>query len=196
MITRKAAPGLAAGCTGRGQAGEPDALLRAGAGRARRAGRHAGGRAATSSPAASAKIGRELTSNPIVRKLTFTGIDRGRRQAAWPQCAPTHQEDVAWSSAATRRSSCSTTPTSTPPSRARWPASSATPARPASAPTASTVQAGVYDAFAEKLAAAVETLKVGNGIEEGVTHRAADQRRRRSTRSRSTSPTPSARAPR
>ena len=31
------------------------------------------------------------------------------------------------------------------------------------------VQDGVYDAFAEKLAAAVKKLKVGNGLEEGVT---------------------------
>ena len=31
------------------------------------------------------------------------------------------------------------------------------------------VQAGVYDAFAEKLTAAVKTLKTGNGMDEGVT---------------------------
>ena len=31
------------------------------------------------------------------------------------------------------------------------------------------VQAGIYDAFAERLAQAVAQLKVGNGMEEGVT---------------------------
>ena len=31
------------------------------------------------------------------------------------------------------------------------------------------VQSGVYDAFAEKLAAAVNKLRVGDGLEEGVT---------------------------
>ncbi len=43
------------------------------------------------------------------------------------------------------------------------------PARPACAPTACYVQDGVYDAFAEKLAAAVKKLKVGDGTEDGVT---------------------------
>ena len=46
-------------------------------------------------------------------------------------------------------------------------ASSATTARPASAPTGSTCRPGVYDAFAEKLAVAVEKLKVGDGLEDG-----------------------------
>ena len=40
------------------------------------------------------------------------------------------------------------------------------------------VQDGVYDAFAAKLKAAVEAMKVGNGMEPGVTPGAADQRRR------------------
>ena len=61
---------------------------------------------------------------------------RSRRQAAGA-CARRRSRRPAWSWAATRRSSCSTTPTSTPRCWARWPASTATPARPASAPTAS-----------------------------------------------------------
>ena len=40
------------------------------------------------------------------------------------------------------------------------------------------VQDGVYDAFAAKLKAAVEAMKVGNGMEPGVTPGPADQRRR------------------
>ena len=41
------------------------------------------------------------------------------------------------------------------------------------------VQDGVYDAFADKLVAAVEKLKVGNGVEAGVDAGAADRRRGR-----------------
>ena len=39
------------------------------------------------------------------------------------------------------------------------------------------VQAGVYDAFAEKLAAAVGKLAIGDGLTARRHHRAADQRR-------------------
>ena len=66
----------------------------------------------------SAKIGKLFCAHPKVRKLTFTGSTEvgphpagaGRRAGA---------EDARWSSAATRPSSSSTTPTSTPRSRAR-----------------------------------------------------------------------------
>ena len=95
-----------------------------------------------------AEIGGELTANPIVRKLTFTGsteigvadgavrAERSRRSRS--------------SSAAMRPSSSSTTPTSTPRSRARSLPSTATPGRPASAPTACWCRTAWYDAFAAK----------------------------------------------
>ena len=75
MITRKAAPALAAGCTMVRQAGRADAALRAGAGRARRARGPAAGRALGRHRLGRrrAVIGGEMTSNPIVRKLGFTG---------------------------------------------------------------------------------------------------------------------------
>jgi succinate-semialdehyde dehydrogenase/glutarate-semialdehyde dehydrogenase len=52
-------------------------------------------------------IGGELTSNPIVRKLSFTGsTEIGRQLMA--ECAKDIKK-VSWNWAATRRSSCSTT---------------------------------------------------------------------------------------
>jgi succinate-semialdehyde dehydrogenase/glutarate-semialdehyde dehydrogenase len=80
------------------------------------------------------EIGAELTSNPIVRKLSFTGsTETGKVLMA--QCAAT-VKNFRSSSAATRRSSSSTMRTSTRQSRARWRRSTATPGRRASAPTA------------------------------------------------------------
>ena len=45
--------------------------------------------------------------------------------------------------------------------------SSAIPVRLASAPTGFLVQAGIYDTFVEKFAAATQKLKIGNGLEAG-----------------------------
>ena len=134
MITRKTGPGWAAGCTGviRPASQTPFSAL-AIAVLAERAGMPPGVCNVITGP--SGETGKELTSNPLVRKLTFTGsTDVGRtllRSARRPSRRPP------WSSAATRPSSCSTTPTWTPRCRAPWRPSTATPARPASAPTAS-----------------------------------------------------------
>ena len=51
------------------------------------------------------------------------------------------------------------------------------------------VQAGVYDAFAERLAARVRAMKVGPGTAPGVDDRPDDQRRRRREDRRATSRT-------
>ena len=83
--------------------------------------------------------------------------------------APTRSRGSAWSWAATRRSSCSTMPTSTRRWRAPSPASSATPARPASAPTGSTSRPASSTPSPQKFAAAVGKLKVGPGVDEGTT---------------------------
>ena len=63
------------------------------------------------------EVGGELTSNPIVRKLTFTGSTEIGRQLMAECAQDIKKVSLGW--AATRRSSCSTTPTWTPPSRAR-----------------------------------------------------------------------------
>lgn len=166
MITRKAGPGWAAGCTGviRPASQTPFSAL-ALAVLAERAGMPPGVCNVITGPAS--ETGAEITSNPIVRKLSFTGsTEVGRTLLA--QCAPTIKKtsmelggnapflvfDDADLDAAVQGAMASkyrnTGQTCVCANRIL-------------------VQDGVYDAFAAKLKAAVEALKVGNGMEAGVT---------------------------
>ncbi|NMG13988.1 NADP-dependent succinate-semialdehyde dehydrogenase [Aromatoleum bremense] len=166
MITRKAGPALAAGCTMvlKPATQTPYSAL-ALAVLAERAGVPAGVFSVLTGSAA--EIGGELTANPVVRKLTFTGsTEVGIKLAA--QCAPTIKKlslelggnapfivfDDADLDAAVDGALASkyrnTGQTCVCANRLL-------------------VQDSVYDAFAEKLAAAVAKLKVGNGVDEGVT---------------------------
>jgi succinate-semialdehyde dehydrogenase/glutarate-semialdehyde dehydrogenase len=166
MITRKAGPGWAAGCTGviRPASQTPFSAL-ALAVLAERAGMPAGVCNVITGP--SGETGGELTSNPLVRKLSFTGsTEVGRKLLA--QCAPTIKKtsmelggnapfivfDDADLDAAVQGAMASkyrnTGQTCVCANRIL-------------------VQDGVYDAFAAKLKAAVEALKVGPGMEPGVT---------------------------
>jgi succinate-semialdehyde dehydrogenase/glutarate-semialdehyde dehydrogenase len=166
MITRKAGPALAAGCTFVCKpASETPLSALALAELGERAGLPAG---VFSVITGSAKeIGAEMTSNPIVRALTFTGsTEIGRVLMA--QCAPTVKKvglelggnapfivfddadldaAVAGAMASKYRNAGQTCVCA----------------------NRLLVQEGVYDAFAEKLAAAVQKLKVGNGAEDGIT---------------------------
>jgi succinate-semialdehyde dehydrogenase/glutarate-semialdehyde dehydrogenase len=166
MITRKAGPGWAAGCTGviRPASQTPFSALALGV-LAERAGMPAGVCNVITGP--SGETGGELTSNPHVRKLSFTGsTEVGRKLLA--QCAPTIKKtsmelggnapfivfDDADLDAAVQGAMASkyrnTGQTCVCANRIL-------------------VQDGVYDAFAQKLKAAVEALKVGDGMEAGVT---------------------------
>ncbi len=166
MITRKTGPGWAAGCTGviRPASQTPFSAL-ALAVLAERAGMPPGVCNVITGP--SGETGKEITSNPLVRKLTFTGsTDVGRILLA--QCAPTIKKtsmelggnapfivfDDADLDAAVQGAMASkyrnTGQTCVCANRIL-------------------VQDGVYDAFAGKLKAAVEALKVGDGMEPGVT---------------------------
>ncbi|MGX9963900.1 NADP-dependent succinate-semialdehyde dehydrogenase [Roseomonas sp. F4] len=166
MITRKAGPGWAAGCTGviRPASQTPFSAL-ALAVLAERAGMPPGVCNIITGPAA--ETGGELTSHPAVRKLSFTGsTEVGRKLLA--QCAPTIKKtsmelggnapfivfDDADLDAAVQGAMASkyrnTGQTCVCANRIL-------------------VQDGVYDAFAQKLKAAVEGLKVGDGMEPGVT---------------------------
>ena len=166
MITRKTGPGWAAGCTGviRPASQTPFSAI-AIAVLAERAGLPPGVCNVITGP--SGEIGAELTSNPLVRKLTFTGsTEVGAKLLA--MCAPTIKKtsmelggnapfivfDDADLDAAVRGAMASkyrnTGQTCVCANRLL-------------------VQDSVYDAFAAKLKTAVEELKVGNGMEEGVT---------------------------
>ncbi len=166
MITRKTGPGWAAGCTGviRPASQTPFSAL-ALAVLAERAGMPPGVCNIITGP--SGEVGGEITSNPLVRKLTFTGsTDVGRALLA--QCAPTIKKtsmelggnapfivfDDADLDAAVVGAMASkyrnTGQTCVCANRIL-------------------VQDGVYDAFSAKLKVAVEALRVGDGMVPGVT---------------------------
>ena len=166
MITRKAGPALAAGCAFVCKpAAETPLSALAIAELGERAGVPPGVFSVLTGKAS--EIGAEMTSNPIVRGLTFTGsTEIGRVLMA--QCAPTIKKlglelggnapfivfdgadldaAVAGAIASKYRNAGQTCVCA----------------------NRLLVQDGVYDAFAAKLAEAVKTLKVGDGMESGVT---------------------------
>ena len=165
MITRKAAPALAAGCAfvGRPAAETPLSATVMGV-LAERAGIPAGVFNIVTSSRAS-EVGKEFCENPSVRKLTFTGsTEVGRillRQAADSvmKCsmelggnAPFIVFDDADLDAAVEGAILCKFRNN---------------GQTCVCANRIYVQAGVYDAFAAKLKAAVEKLKVGDGLEEG-----------------------------
>ncbi len=166
MITRKCGPALAAGCgfVGRPAAETPLSAL-ALAVLAERAGIPKGLFSIVPSKRSS-DIGKEFCENPKIRKLTFTGsTEVGRillRQAADQvlKCsmelggnAPFIVFDDADLDAAVQGAIMSKYRNN---------------GQTCVCANRIYVQAGVYDAFAEKLAAAVEKMQVGDGLEGGV----------------------------
>jgi succinate-semialdehyde dehydrogenase/glutarate-semialdehyde dehydrogenase len=166
MITRKAGPALAAGCPMVVKPAEltPFSAL-ALAVLAERAGVPAGVFSVITG--ASREIGGEMTSNPVVRKLSFTGSTAVGR-LLMEQCAPTIKKlslelggnapfivfDDADLDAAVEGAIAS---------KYRNAGQTCVCANRIY------VQDGVYDSFASKLVEAVRKLKVGNGADEGVT---------------------------
>jgi succinate-semialdehyde dehydrogenase/glutarate-semialdehyde dehydrogenase len=165
MITRKAGPGWAVGCAGviKPASQTPLSAL-ALAVLAERAGLPKGVCNVVTGSARA--IGGELTSNPAVRKLSFTGsTEVGATLLA--QCAPTIKKtsmelggnapfivfddadvDAAVQGAiAAKYRNCG---------------------QACVAANRLLVQSGIYEAFSKKLAEAAEALKVGNGMDEGV----------------------------
>lgn len=166
MITRKAGPGWAAGCAGviRPASETPFSALALGV-LAERAGLPAGICNIVTGEASAS--GKELCENPKIAKLSFTGSTRVG-SILLSQCAPTVKktsmelggnapfivfddadldEAVKGALASKYRNTGQTCVCAN-----RF-----------------LVQSGVYDAFAKKLSAAVELLKVGDGMDEGVT---------------------------
>jgi succinate-semialdehyde dehydrogenase/glutarate-semialdehyde dehydrogenase len=165
MITRKAGPALAAGCTMviKPASQTPYSAL-ALCELAERAGVPKGVLSVVTGP--SGPIGKELTTNPLVRKFTFTGSTEVGKQLM-AQCASTVKkvslelggnapfivfDDADLDSAvegAVASKYRNTGQTCVCANRIF-------------------VQDGVYDRFAKKLAEKVAAMKVGNGLEEGV----------------------------
>ncbi len=166
MLTRKLGPAMAAGCTMVCKPAEQTPLSAlALAVLAEEAGVPAGVfNIVTGDPVA---IGGELTSSPIVRKLSFTGSTEVGR-LLMQQCAPTLKKlsmelggnapfivfDDADVDAAVEGAMAS---------KYRNAGQTCVCAN------RFLVQSGIYDTFAEKLAVKVTSLKVGNGLEAGVT---------------------------
>lgn len=165
MITRKAGPALAAGCAfvGRPAAETPLSATVLGV-LAERAGIPKGVFSIVTS-SRSSEIGKEFCENPAVRKLTFTGsTEVGRillRQAADQvmKCsmelggnAPFIVFDDADLDAAVEGAIMCKFRNN---------------GQTCVCANRIYVQAGVYDVFAEKLKAAVEQLKIGDGLEPG-----------------------------
>ena len=165
MLTRKIAPALAAGCTVVCKPANATPLSAyAFAVLAERAGVPAG--VINLVTGKTAEIGREMTSNPLVRKLTFTGSTEVGKQLM-SECAGTVKRTsmelggnapfivfddadldaaVAGAIASKYRNAGQTCVCA----------------------NRMLVQEGVYEAFAEKLALAVGQLKMGVGTEDGV----------------------------
>ena len=166
MLTRKIAPALAAGCTVVCKPANATPLSAyAFAELAERAGVPAG--VINLVTGRTAEIGKELTSNPIVRKLTFTGSTPVGKQLM-AECAATVKRTsmelggnapfivfddadldaaIAGVMASKYRNSGQTCVCA----------------------NRILIQEGVYEVFAEKLALAVKDLKVGDGADDGVT---------------------------
>ena len=168
MITRKVAPALAAGCTVIIKPAEATPLSAlALAELAQRAGMPAGVlNVLTADSANSIEIGKVLCDSDVVRHLSFTGSTEVGR-ILMRQCAPTVKklslelggnapfivfDDADLDSAVEGALA----------SKYRNAGQTCVCANRLY------VQAGVYDAFVEKLAAKVATLKLGNGFEPGV----------------------------
>jgi succinate-semialdehyde dehydrogenase/glutarate-semialdehyde dehydrogenase len=166
MITRKAGPALAAGCAMvlKPASQTPFSAI-ALAVLAERAGLPAGLFSVVTGSARA--IGAEMTANPIVRKLTFTGSTEVGAEL-YRQCAPTVKKlalelggnapfivfDDADLDAAVQ---------------GLLVAKFRNNGQTCVCANRIYVQDGVYDAFAAKVSAAVATLKTGNGMEAGVT---------------------------
>ncbi|WP_268898781.1 NADP-dependent succinate-semialdehyde dehydrogenase [Geomesophilobacter sediminis] len=165
MITRKAGPALAAGCT---MVVKPATATPFSALALAELGERAGIPAGVFSviTGSSSAIGKEMTDNPIVRKLTFTGSTEIGKQLM-EQCAGTVKKvslelggnapfivfDDADLDAAVEGALISKYRNN---------------GQTCVCANRILVQEGVYDAFVEKLIAAVAKMKIGDGLKEEV----------------------------
>ena len=170
MITRKVGAGAGRRLPGDHQAGRADAAVGAGRGRAGAARRHAGRRAERPHRRCrqldrdrQGAVRQRRRAPPVVHRLA------PRSAASWrAQCAPTIKK---LSARARRQRALHRLRRRRPrlaPSKARWSASTATPARPASAPTACTCRTASTTPSSRSWPPRPRAIKVGNGFEAGV----------------------------
>jgi succinate-semialdehyde dehydrogenase/glutarate-semialdehyde dehydrogenase len=165
MITRKAGPALAAGCTMVVKpAGATPLSALALAVLAERAGVPAGVFSVLTG--ASREIGGEITSNPIVRKLTFTGSTEVGRVLIQQAAKTVKKVSMELGGNAPfivfNDADLDAAVEGALASKYRNAGQTCVCANRLY------VQDQVFDAFAEKLVAAVQKLKIGNGVEAGV----------------------------
>ena len=165
MITRKAGPALAAGCTMvvKPASQTPFSAL-ALAELAERAGIPNGVFSVVTGSAGD--IGNELTANPIVRKITFTGSTEVGAKLM-EQCAPGIKKvslELGGNAPFLVFDDADLDEAVKGAMQSKYRNAGQT----CVCVNRIYVQEGVYDAFAEKFQAAVEKLKIGNGLDDGV----------------------------
>ena len=165
MATRKIGPGPGRRLHLHPQAGERDAADRAGDGGDPGRGRRARRRRQRAAVAALRRGRLGDAARPAGAQAVLHRLHRGRPGAAGGG-RRRRSSTARWSSAATRRSWSSPTPTSTRRSTARWSRRCATPARPARRPTGSTSRRAVAEEFSRRLAERMAALRVGPGTDE------------------------------
>ena len=165
MITRKAGPALAAGCTMvlKPASQTPFSAL-ALAELAERAGIPKGVFSVVTGSAGD--IGNELTANPVVRKITFTGsTEVGAKLMA--QCAPGIKKvslELGGNAPFLVFDDADLDEAVKGAMQSKYRNAGQT----CVCVNRIYVQDGVYEAFAQKFQAAVEKLKIGNGLDDGV----------------------------
>ncbi|AFN79802.1 succinate-semialdehyde dehydrogenase [Stutzerimonas stutzeri DSM 10701] len=165
MITRKAGPALAAGCTMvvKPASQTPFSAL-ALAELAERAGIPRGVFSVVTGSAGD--IGNELTANPIVRKITFTGSTEVGAKLM-EQCAPGIKKvslELGGNAPFLVFDDADLDEAVKGAMQSKYRNAGQT----CVCVNRIYVQDGVYDAFAQKFQAAVEKLKIGNGLDDGV----------------------------
>ena len=165
MITRKAGPALAAGCTMvvKPASQTPFSAL-ALAALAERAGIPKGVFSVVTGSAGD--IGNELTANPIVRKITFTGSTEVGAKLM-EQCAPGIKKvslELGGNAPFLVFDDADLDEAVKGAMQSKYRNAGQT----CVCVNRIYVQDGVYDAFAQKFQAAVEKLKIGNGLDDGV----------------------------
>jgi len=165
MITRKAGPALAAGCTMvvKPASQTPFSAL-ALAELAERAGIPKGVFSVVTGSAGD--IGNELTANPIVRKITFTGSTEVGAKLM-EQCAPGIKKvslELGGNAPFLVFDDADLDEAVKGAMQSKYRNAGQT----CVCVNRIYVQDGVYDAFAQKFQAAVEKLKIGNGLDDGI----------------------------